>query len=304
MKNLTGISYPKDIITKEYLETNTYNTDNPPPGRPYIIDTQRVTVLNTDWVRNPIYDTGESGKEAYTATVLCAIPQSAKYVVDIDLMGISVTDIPDIQNGYEKIERVFAENANIVLVSFDGNPSGTDGSKGKSIPVKVLVIKDMDSLDADSTLFIVKGIYTTIEALKTAHPTGHAGEAYFVGTAESNVVYIWDVDQNDWANIGSIKGPKGDQGTQGIQGIQGIQGEPGTPGTPGATGPAGPGLPTGGTAGQVPVKASATDYDTVWGDLPTGNIQSENINVIRKMTEAEYNALATKDPNTLYLIEE
>lgn len=35
-------------------------------------------------------------------------------------------------------------------------------------------------------------------------------------------------------------------------------------GEDGATGPAGPGVPTGGSAGQVLRKASATDYDTAW----------------------------------------
>lgn len=32
----------------------------------------------------------------------------------------------------------------------------------------------------------------------------------------------------------------------------------------GPVGPSGPGLPTGGTVGQVPAKASANDYDTTW----------------------------------------
>lgn len=37
-------------------------------------------------------------------------------------------------------------------------------------------------------------------------------------------------------------------------------------GSVGVPGPAGAGLPTGGTEGQIIVKASATDYDTVWAD--------------------------------------
>lgn len=31
-------------------------------------------------------------------------------------------------------------------------------------------------------------------------------------------------------------------------------------------GDTGPGLPSGGTVGQVPIKASATDYDVTWSD--------------------------------------
>lgn len=38
----------------------------------------------------------------------------------------------------------------------------------------------------------------------------------------------------------------------------------GEDGEDGATGPAGPGVPTGGTAGQVLTKSSATDYDAAW----------------------------------------
>lgn len=42
----------------------------------------------------------------------------------------------------------------------------------------------------------------------------------------------------------------------------------------GAQGPAGPGLPAGGTAGQIPVKASADDYDVAWADTTHRHVQS------------------------------
>ncbi len=64
-------------------------------------------------------------------------------------------------------------------------------------------------------------------------------------------------------------GPQGPQGIQGPQGDQGLQGEPGIQGETGLTGPtgpAGPGVAIGGATGQFLVKASATDYDTVWQD--------------------------------------
>ena len=59
-------------------------------------------------------------------------------------------------------------------------------------------------------------------------------------------------------NLGHVKGDKGDTGSQGPQGIQGIQG---------VQGPAGPGCPTGGTAGQVLMKDSGTDYDYNWSNI-------------------------------------
>lgn len=57
-------------------------------------------------------------------------------------------------------------------------------------------------------------------------------------------------------------GPKGDTGDTGPQGPQGIQGETGATGATGATGP---GVAAGGTANQVLLKNSSTDYDTTWG---------------------------------------
>lgn len=77
-------------------------------------------------------------------------------------------------------------------------------------------------------------MYDTLESLKLAHPTGSAGDAYAVGTAESNTIYIWDTDDYNWTDIGNLQGPPGERGPQGIQGI------PGEQGPAGETGPAGP----------------------------------------------------------------
>lgn len=79
--------------------------------------------------------------------------------------------------------------------------------------------------------FVVKGIYATVQELESAHPTGEAGDAYAVGTADSNEIYIWDVDFLSWKNIGDIQGP---------QGIQGPKGDKGDRGDTGAQGPVGP----------------------------------------------------------------
>lgn len=115
-------------------------------------------------------------------------------------------------------------------------PSGSDGKDGKD--------------------FTVKGLYGTIEALQEAHPTGAAGDAYAVGTSESNVVYVWDVDAGTWANLGALQGPAGPQG------IQGPQGPTGATGATGATGPQGPAGADGknGTDGKTPQRG--TDYWT------------------------------------------
>ena len=84
--------------------------------------------------------------------------------------------------------------------------------------------------------YTVKGLYATLSALQSAHPTGSEGDAWFVGTSDSNVVYQWDVDQSAWVNIGALKGPKGDTGEAGPQGPQGPQGEKGDTGPQGERG--------------------------------------------------------------------
>ena len=99
----------------------------------------------------------------------------------------------------------------------DTGPQGEQGPKGD-----------------DGGSYTVKGLYATLSALQAAHPTGSAGDAWFVGTSEDNVVYQWDVDQAAWVNVGALKGPKGDKGDTGDPGPQGPQGDKGD------TGPQGP----------------------------------------------------------------
>ena len=117
-------------------------------------------------------------------------------------------------------------------------PTGPQGPKGEN--------------GADGTSFTVKGIYATLEALQAAHPSGAEGDAWAVGTAAANVVYVWDVDAAAWENLGSLQGPQGptgpqgpqgaagDTGPQGATGPQGPEGPQGQKGDTGATGPTGP----------------------------------------------------------------
>lgn len=89
---------------------------------------------------------------------------------------------------------------------------------------------------ADGTSFVVKGRYETLAALQAAHPTGSAGDAWAVGTAESNRIYLWDVDAAAWKDIGSLQGPAGPQGEPGPQGQKGDTGATGPQGLPGTDG--------------------------------------------------------------------
>lgn len=101
-------------------------------------------------------------------------------------------------------------------------------------------------------------------------------------------------------------GPAGPAGSAGPQGIAGEQGPPGAAGSAGATGPAGPGLPVGGALGEVPVKSSGTDYETAWGVAVLSNVTgitgASTIKNCVALSQANYDAITTPDPNTLYVI--
>ena len=60
-----------------------------------------------------------------------------------------------------------------------------------------------------------------------------------------------------------------EKGAKGDVGIQGPKGEAGNDGADGANGQ---GVPTGGTANQVLIKDSGTDYDTSWGAVAYSNV--------------------------------
>lgn len=101
-------------------------------------------------------------------------------------------------------------------------PQGPQGNPGK-----------------DGTSFVLKGSYETLEELKFAHPFGEEGDAYAVGTSESNTVYIWDVNKSEWVSVGSLQGPQGPVGPQGPQGATGETGPTGPQGPQGEQGPQG-----------------------------------------------------------------
>ena len=139
---------------------------------------------------------------------------------------------------------------------------------------------------ADGQSFTVHGRYNTLLALQTDHPTGTDGDAWAVGSIADNDVYVWDVTDSTWKNIGPIVGPQGAQGVQGIQGakgdtgaqgaqgaqgIQGIQGEQGIQGPEGAQGPKGDPTTVNGKTGAS-ITLTASDV----GALPSSAIAGFN----------------------------
>ena len=95
------------------------------------------------------------------------------------------------------------------------------------------------------------------------------------------------------AQTESLRGPAGPQGIQGPEGPKGIQGVQGLPGNRGETGPIGPQGPQGiqGPIGPQGLQGIQGVTGAV-GPAPTWVT----------LTQAAYDAIVTKDPNTVYLV--
>ena len=167
--------------------------------------------------------------------------------------------------------------------------TGPQGPKGDTGPQGPQGEQGPAGQDGDS--YTVKGLYATLSALQAAHPTGSAGDAWFVGTADSNVVYQWDVDKASWVNVGALKGPKGDKGDNGDPGIVISATQPTAESHPVWINPEGEASPAGGTdlslgitsatVGQI-AKITAVDdtgKPTTWApvDMPSGGGHWETV---------------------------
>ena len=125
-------------------------------------------------------------------------------------------------------------------------PKGEQGEQGPQGPQGIQGPQGLKGLDgADGKSFTILALYSTLLELQTAHPTGESGQAYAIGNANDNNIYIWDSEQNKWVDIGRLQGAQGPQGVQGPQGPQGIQGATGIQGPVGPIGPEGPEGPEG-----------------------------------------------------------
>ena len=129
------------------------------------------------------------------------------------------------------LERALAEAKASGLFDGAAGPAGAPGAKGDKGDKG-----DTGAKGPSGDSYTVLGLYATLAALQTAHPTGSAGQAWFVGTADSNAVYQWDVDKAAWINVGALKGPKGDTGPAGADGAPGAKGDTGAQGPKGDPG--------------------------------------------------------------------
>ena len=122
-------------------------------------------------------------------------------------------------------------------VSFRGprGEKGMDGAPGK-----------------DGTGVTILGSFDSPEALKAAHATGKAGDAYLV----NGHLYVWDTVGADWKDVGTVQGLRGDKGEPGTNGKDGKDGKDGVGWTYGHGVPSSTGQPVG----------------SLYLDLDTGNV--------------------------------
>ena len=167
------------------------------------------------------------------------------------------------------------------------------------------------------------GAVPNIQAAAETLPAGSEAAVTRTGS-NANPIFRFGIPQG-------LPGPKGDPGAKGDPGERGPAGPKGDPGPPGPQGipgeqgiqgPAGPGLPTGGTAGQIPVKASGTDYDVQWADPPQGGaggttnvietiqvngeslpVENKTVNISVPTTAADIGALPSDCTNNAYIFQ-
>ncbi len=77
-------------------------------------------------------------------------------------------------------------------------PQGLQGPAGEPGPA-----------GADGRSFTILARYQSLAQLEAAHSQGQAGDAYAVGEASENTVYIWNKEESGWQDIGPIQGPAG-----------------------------------------------------------------------------------------------
>ena len=153
--------------------------------------TQNLNVM--DGAKGDKGDRGEVGETGATG----AQGNSGTITVGSVTSGVS----PAVTNVGTDTNAIF----NFVLAKGDKGEQGEKGEDGQ-----------------DGKSFEIKAQYPNYQALITAHPTGEAGDAYFVGTDENPDLYIWLTEDAEWFNNGKLAGVKGDKGDTGEAGFSPI----------------------------------------------------------------------------------
>ena len=229
----------------------------------YQWDVDQSAWVNVGALKGPKGDTGETGPQGPQG------PQGEKG--DTGPQG----EKGDKGDAFTYSDFTAAQLAALKGEKGDTGPQGPKGDTGKTGPKG-----EQGPAGQDGASYTVKGLYATLAALQASHPTGSAGDAWFVGTADSNVVYQWDVDKASWVNVGALKGPKGDKGDTGPQGEQGTQGPKGDTGPQGPNGDTGAQGKTGPQGPKGDTGAAGADGKSAYASAKDGGYTG---------TEAQFN---------------
>ena len=199
-------------------------------------------------------DKGDVGPQGVQGIQGIQGPDGKVYVPSIDNEGVISWELREASSAAPSSRSIKGPQGVQGIQGIQGiqgvpGPQGAAGAQGPQGPQGPAGAPGLDGRS-----FTVKGRYNTLFDLQQDYPAGQEGDAWAVGSIADNNVYVWDITDLNWKNVGPIVGPQGPQGEQGIQGpqgeqgeqgIQGQQGPQGTQGERGAQGPEGPQGPQG-----------------------------------------------------------
>ena len=106
-------------------------------------------------------------------------------------------------------------------------PSGQKGDTGERGPIGEIGPMgpqgDKGDRGDDGQGLAILGSYNSYDALIAEHPTGMIGDSYLV----NGNLFVWIEADQEWLDVGNIRGPRGLEGIQGPQGDKGDKGDPG-----------------------------------------------------------------------------
>ena len=188
----------------------------------------------------------------------------------------------------KEISAVLNENSSgdfkiFVGSSWNGSTSESFKAEFKSIEVRILIPDDTS--DPSRTRAASNASYTYIRYSNQANGSGmndNPNSTYLGVYVGSSSTAPTNPSEYRWTRIRGEDGRQGERGLVGPQGPAGIQG------------PAGPAGPKGNTGDRGPMGPQ--------GPAGTGIVNQQNNQTLKYWagTEAQYNAISNKDPNTIY----
>lgn len=107
---------------------------------------------------------------------------------------------------FDRLSLFIADKYNQAL---DSISESITAQNTKSDTIRAELQEEIDDISGNVNPLVPLGMYSTIEELREAHPTGEIGEAWMIGTSSSNTVYIWDINEEDWIDIGGLVNANG-----------------------------------------------------------------------------------------------